>query len=76
MHLAMTAIYSGLCLIRRYAFLDHPRFRAGSINLFIFDVVIAGSSYRSTDHLLYGTLRFRERDPGLYILSLTVLVPH
>ena len=46
------------CLASRgYAFLDQLHFQGGSMNSFIINAAITDSSYRLTDHLLYGTLQ-------------------
>ena len=57
----MTVFYPSSCIIRGYAYLELPRFQHHTINSFVIDAAIAGSSYRSTDHVLCGTLQFNER---------------
>lgn len=57
----MTAIYPGSSVIRGFTFLEHPRFQSGTINSFIVDAAIAGSSYLTVDHVICGTLQLKQR---------------
>ena len=47
-------------MIRGYAYLEHARFQRGVVNSFIVDAAIAGSSYRTVDHVLCGSLQINK----------------